>query len=56
MVNIDRIDNLPFGRAYHVFGESNGKAIDEYLPSVTTVLKMRTEQWLIDLENTIGNP
>ena len=50
-MNIERIDNLPFGRAYKVFNEKE----THYLPSVTTILKRNHQQWLVDLKDQLGD-
>ena len=49
-MKIDRIDNLPFGRAYKVYNETEF----HYLPSVTTILKRNHQQWLVDLKDKLG--
>ncbi len=50
-MKIERIDGLPFGRAYKVFDEKEV----HFLPSVTTILKLNKEDWLIELEEQIGS-
>ena len=49
-MEIDRIDDLPFGRAYKVYNDKE----TYFLPSVTTILKRNPQPWLNELEEALG--